>query len=69
MTQQTLNIVIGASQYDCAECAAANMLAPPVANEILKALRDFLVEQINSPSGESNMVMTAEHSFEEQKGT
>ena len=29
MTQQKLNIIIGGSQYDCAECAAANMLAPP----------------------------------------
>lgn len=27
--KQKLNIIIGGSQYDCAECAAANMLAPP----------------------------------------
>jgi hypothetical protein len=27
--QPELHIIIGASQYDCAECAAAHMLAPP----------------------------------------
>jgi hypothetical protein len=40
MTQPELHIVVGASQYDCAECAAAYMLTPPfvyIYNEVTLA--------------------------------